>query len=156
MNKRVGSSPTLGTTNKILKKEWLLIQWPFFLLACKLNKLVNGNKIQKVELKGDNYTLYWDSLDRSGKPIQKSPECRQMENTFPELAGGYHLPKYAKVIGVADPSSGGDISDPFRPKYAVELQLLDENGNEDKSVPIYPAVPLPVSSTGSQEGFCIS
>ncbi|MFY1028384.1 hypothetical protein ACE4RU_11930, partial [Actinobacillus seminis] len=77
---------------------------------------------------------------------------RQIEKHFPELAGGYHLPKYAKVVGVADPSSGGDISDPFRPKYAVELQLLDEDGNDDKSIPVYPAVPLPVTSTGSQSG----
>lgn len=93
-----------------------------------------------------------------GKPQQrgaanpKSPERRQLEKICPEIAGGYHLPKYAKVVGVADPSNGGDISDPFRPKYAVELQLLDEHGNEDKSIPVYPAVPLPVTSTGSQGG----
>ncbi|MGC6345436.1 hypothetical protein ACMXY9_11795, partial [Pasteurella multocida] len=46
----------------------------------------------------------------------------------------------------------GDISDPFRPKYAVELQLLDEHGEVDQAVPVYPAVPLPVTSTGSQGG----
>lgn len=120
--------------------------------AIRPGALINGNKIQKVELRGDDYVLYWDTLDQHGKPAQKSPERRQMEKTFPELAGGYHLPKYAKVVGIADPSTGGDISDPFRPKYAVELQLLDENGNVDTSVPIYPAVPLPVTSTGSQGG----
>ncbi len=114
--------------------------------------MINGNKIKTVELAGDDYILTWDSLDKNGKPLQKTPERRQIEKHFPELAGGYHLPKYAKVVGVADPSSGGDISDPFRPKYAVELQLLDENGDEDKSVPVYPAVPLPVTSTGSQGG----
>lgn len=114
--------------------------------------VVNGNKIQKVILKGDDYVLMWESLDSNGTPRQKSPEHRQIEQAYPELAGGYHLPKYAKVVGIADPSTGGDISDPFRPKYAVELQLLDENGNEDKTVPIYPAVPLPVTSTASQGG----
>lgn len=120
--------------------------------AIRPGAIINGNKIQKVELHGDDYVLSWENLDKDGKPEQKSPERRQMEKTFPELAGGYHLPKYAKVVGIADPSSGGDISDPFRPKYAVELQLLDENGNEDKTVPVYPAVPLPVTSTGSQGG----
>jgi len=84
-----------------------------------------------VQLKGDDYVLTWESLDKDGKPAQKSPERRQIEKTFPELAGGYHLPRYAKVVGVADPSGAGDISDPFRPKYAVELQLLDEHGEVD-------------------------
>lgn len=120
--------------------------------AIRPGTVINRNKIKSVELRGDDYILTWETLDKQGKPLQKSPERRQMEKTFPELAGGYHLPKYAKVVGVADPSGGGDISDPFRPKYAVELQLLDENGNEDVSVPIYPAVPLPVTSTGSQGG----
>lgn len=114
--------------------------------------MINGNKITKVELSGDINVLFWENLDQVGKPLEKSPEQRQMEKCFPELAGGYHLPKYAKIIGVADPSGGGDISDPFRPKYAVELQILDENGNEDSTVPVYPAVPLPVTSTGSQGG----
>ena len=120
--------------------------------AIRPGALINGKKIKSVTLAGDDYTLEWDDLDKNGQPVQKSPERRQIEKTFPELAGGYHLPKYAKVVGVADPSGGGDISDPFRPKYAVELQLLDENGNEDKTVPVYPAVPLPVTSTGSQGG----
>ncbi|HGO5853294.1 TPA: hypothetical protein ACK3JH_000130 [Mannheimia haemolytica] len=120
--------------------------------AIRPGAVINGNRIKKVELHGDDYILSWDTLDSNGKPVQKTPERRQMENVFPELAGGYHLPKYAKVVGVADPSGGGDISDPFRPKYAVELQLLDEDGNDDINTPVYPAVPLPVTSTGSQSG----
>ncbi|WP_424408117.1 hypothetical protein [Pasteurella sp. PK-2025] len=120
--------------------------------AIRPGAVINGNKIKTVQLKGDDYILTWDSLDKDGKPLQKSPERRQMEKTFPELAGGYHLPRYAKVVGVADPSGAGDISDPFRPKYAVELQLLDEHGEVDQTVPVYPAVPLPVTSTGSQGG----
>lgn len=120
--------------------------------AIRPGAMINGNRIKKVELRGDDYILSWDNLDENSKPLQKTPEQRQIENAFPELAGGYHLPKYAKVVGIADPSKGGDISDPFRPKYAVELQLLDEDGNEDKNTPVYPAVPLPVTSTGSQGG----
>lgn len=114
--------------------------------------LVNGKRIQRVRLNGDAYVLEWDDLNSDGSRVQKTPEQRRIEKTFPELAGGYHLPKYAKIVAVADPSNAGDISDPFRPKYAVDIQLLDENGNEDKSVPVYPAVPLPITSAASQGG----
>lgn len=114
--------------------------------------LVNGKRIQRVRLNGDAYVLEWDELNEDGTSAQKSPERRSIEKAFPELAGGYHLPKYAKIVAIADPSNAGDISDPFRPKYAVDIQVLDENGNEDKSVPVYPAVPLPITSPSSQGG----
>lgn len=113
--------------------------------------LVNGNRITKVVLNGDRYELEWESLE-SGRPEFKSPERRKMEQEFPELAGGYHLSKFAKIVAVADPSSGGEISDPFRPKYAVDVQLLDEYGNDDTGTPVFPAVPLPVTGTSSQGG----
>ncbi|KMK50802.1 phage protein, partial [[Actinobacillus] muris] len=64
----------------------------------------------------------------------------------------YHLARYAKIVSITDPSQSGDIADPFRPKYAVDVQLLDENNQDDKSVPVFPAVPLPVTSTASQGG----
>lgn len=38
----------------------------------------------------------------------------------------------------------GNFSAPFRPRYAVDVQLLDADGNPDKDTPIYSAVPLPV------------
>lgn len=114
--------------------------------------VINGKRVHKITLEGENYLLEWQDLNQAGKPKQKSPERRAMEREFPELAGGYHLPKMAKVIGIADPSQAGDVSDPFRPKYAVDVQLLDEDGNEAGSVPIYSAVPLPVTSTASQGG----
>ncbi|MGX2949386.1 hypothetical protein ACWIUA_00560 [Ursidibacter sp. B-7004-1] len=114
--------------------------------------LVNGKRIKKVILKGDEYVLEWDDLKKDGTPKQKSPERRAVEKEFPELAGGYHLPKYAKIVAVADPANAGDISDPFRPKYAVDIQLLDENGKEDSTIPVYPAVPLPITSPSSQGG----
>lgn len=114
--------------------------------------LVNGQRITKVSLEGDDYELEWQLLNSKGKSIQKSPEKRMIEQQFPELAGGYHLSRFAKIVAVADPSNAGDVSDPFRPKYAVDVQILDEDGREDKSIPIYPAVQLPVSSTASQGG----
>lgn len=114
--------------------------------------LVNGKRIKKVTLKGDDYVLEWDDLKKDGTPKHKSPERRAMEKEFPELAGGYHLPRYAKIVAVADPANAGDISDPFRPKYAVDIQLLDEHGNNDGTIPVYPAVPLPITSPASQGG----
>lgn len=114
--------------------------------------LVNGKRIKSVTLNGDNYILAWDDLKKDGSAVQKSPERRAVEKEFPELAGGYHLPRYAKIVAVADPANAGDISDPFRPKYAVDIQVLDENGNEDKAIPVYPAVPLPITSPASQGG----
>lgn len=114
--------------------------------------LVNGHRITRVKLDGDSYELQWDDLDDNGKQKQKSADKRAIEREFPELAGGYHLPKFAKVVAVADPAQGGEISDPFRPRYAVDVQVLDEDGNEDTTIPIYPAVQLPVSGTGSQGG----
>lgn len=117
--------------------------------------LVNGKRIKTVELNGDNYFLEWEELDENGKPIQKNADRRQIEKEFPELAGGYHLPKRGKIVAIADPSSAGDLNNPFRPKYAAEVQLLDENGNEDTTVPVYSAVPLPITSPSSQGGdFC--
>lgn len=113
--------------------------------------LVNGKRIVKVKMQNESYVLEWDNLDKNGKALQKSPQRRAMEKEFPELAGGYHLPKMAKVIGIADPSQAGDVSDPFRPKYAVDVQLISDN-QEGGGVPIYSAVPLPVTSTASQGG----
>ena len=114
--------------------------------------LVNGHRITRVKLDGDSYELQWDDIDDNGKVKQKSADKRAIEREFPELAGGYHLPKFAKVVAVADPAQGGEISDPFRPRYAVDVQILDEDGNEDTTIPVYPAVQLPVSGTGSQGG----
>lgn len=108
--------------------------------------LVNGKRITKVILKGSSYELEWEENGI------KSPERQKIEKEFPELAGGYHLSKFAKIIAVADPAEGGEISDPFRPKYAVDVQLLDEHGNEDISTPVFSAVPLPVPATASQGG----
>ncbi|MFU2081982.1 hypothetical protein ACLQ9N_05140 [Gallibacterium anatis] len=119
--------------------------------AIRPGAIINNQVISKTELVGDELVLYWRESDSNGKPERKSPGRNMIEKEFPELAGGYHLPRLARVVGVADASSGGDISDPFRPKYAVEVQLLDENGNDEK-VGVYSAVPLPVTSTGSQGG----
>ncbi len=70
---------------------------------------------------------------------------------FPELSGGYHLPRYAEVLAVADAPAAGDLADDFRPRYAVDLQVLNEHGAADPAVPVLYAVPLPVAVCGGAE-----
>ena len=107
---------------------------------------INGKKVSIVNLIDDNITITFE--DKAG---QKSAARRQIEKEFPELADGYHLSKMAKVVAISDETNLGDISTPFRPKYAVNVQLLDENGKESKT-PVYKAVPLPVTNIGSEGG----
>lgn len=115
---------------------------------------VNGKRLNQVRLENDNMTLSWVPRNKAtGKPLQKAPIQRQMESAFPELASGLHLPKMARVEAPSEDVSSGDISDQFRPRYAVDLQLLDADGNPATDTPIYPAVPLPVPMAGSESGM---
>lgn len=107
---------------------------------------INGKKVSIVNLIDDNMTITFE--DKAG---QKSATRRQIEKEFPELADGYHLSKMAKVVAISDETNLGDISTPFRPKYAVNVQLLDESGKESKT-PVYKAVPLPVTNIGAEGG----
>lgn len=63
---------------------------------------------------------------------------------FPELSGGLHLDRYARVTAIADSSGNGASSERFRPRLAVDLQILDPDLEPDPAFPPYTAVPLPV------------
>ena len=78
---------------------------------------------------------------------------RSVERQFPELTGGYHLPRFARVIGVADAPASAGICDDFRPRFAVDLELLDENDEPDPALPLLAGVPLPLSVGGDEMGF---
>ncbi|HEM7948198.1 TPA: hypothetical protein U2L40_001778 [Citrobacter koseri] len=115
---------------------------------------VNGQRLNQVRLNNDDMTITWQPRNKStGQPLQKSPIQRQIESVYPELASGLHLPKLARVEAPSEDVSGGNIADPFRPRYAVDLQLLDENGSPAANTPLYPAVPLPVPMAGSESGM---
>ena len=107
---------------------------------------INDKKVSIVNLINDNMTITFES-----QPGKKSAARRQIEKEFPELADGYHLSKKAKVVSIPDETNLGDISTDFRPKYAVNVQLLDENGKETDT-PVYKAVPLPITNIGSEGG----
>ncbi len=115
---------------------------------------VNGQRLSQVRLENDDMAITWQPRNKAtGQPLQKSPIKRQIESAYPELASGFHLPKIARVEAHSEDVSGGNIADPFRPRYAVDLQLLDEDGKALANTPVYSAVPLPVPMAGSESGM---
>lgn len=78
---------------------------------------------------------------------------RSVERQFPELTGGYHLPRFARVVGVADAPVGAGICDDFRPRFAVDLELLGEDDEPDPDLPVLAGVPLPMPMGGDEMGF---
>ncbi|MFK7605575.1 MULTISPECIES: hypothetical protein [unclassified Pseudomonas] len=78
---------------------------------------------------------------------------RSVERQFPELSGGYHLPRFARVVAVADAPSGAGICDDFRPRYAVDIQVLLPDGEPDPDLPMLDGVPLPLPTGGEEMGI---
>lgn len=115
---------------------------------------LNGERVTKVHLQNDTMAVTWTPRNRTtGKALQKTPAQRQIESHYPELASGLHLPKFARVMNPVEGVKSGNFSDPFRPRYAVDVQLLDADGNPDKETPVYSAVPLPVPMAGNDSGM---
>lgn len=115
---------------------------------------MNGERITKIHLTNDTMNVTWTPRNKaSGQPLQKPPVLRQIESHFPELASGLHLPKFARVIAPTEAVKSGNFSDPFRPRYAVDVQLLDADGKPDAKTPAYSAVPLPVPMAGNDSGM---
>lgn len=121
--------------------------------AIRPGVIVNGRRITQIRVDNDEMSLTWTPSDSSGHPLQKSPEQRQIDKFYPELSAGLHLPRQARVMGPTDTAALGDHADPFRPRYAVNLQLLDENGAPAANTPIYHAVPLPVPMATAEGGM---
>lgn len=78
---------------------------------------------------------------------------RIVERRFPELAGAYHLPRFARVLAVADPPAGAGLCDDFRPRYAVDLEVLGPDGEVAADLPHLLGVALPVPGGGAEMGF---
>lgn len=115
---------------------------------------MNGERITKVHLTNDTMSITWTPRNKAtGQPLQKSPAQRQIESHYPELASGLHLPKLARVVAPTEAVNSGNFSDPFRPRYAVDVQLLDADGKPDAQTPVYSAVPLPVPMAGNDSGM---
>lgn len=78
---------------------------------------------------------------------------RSVERQFPELTGGYHLPRFARIVAVADAPAGAGICDDFRPRYAVDIEVLGPDGEPDTKLPILAGVPLPLPTGGEEMGI---
>ncbi|MGY4028288.1 hypothetical protein ACW5WQ_20485, partial [Aeromonas rivuli] len=117
--------------------------------AMRPGATVNGKRVTRVRLKGDEMTL---TTTTPGKAV-KSTERRKIEGEFPELADKMHLPKFGRVEAISDQATAGQLNDPFRPRFAVDVQLLGEDGQADDATPLYRAVPLPVMFGGPEQGL---
>ena len=78
---------------------------------------------------------------------------RSVERQFPELTGGYHLPRFAKVMAVADAPANAGLCDDFRPRFSVDLQVMGPDGEIDTTLPVLSGVPLPMPVGGDEMGF---
>ncbi|WP_296592611.1 hypothetical protein [Methylophaga sp.] len=77
---------------------------------------------------------------------------RMISKLFPELTAGYHLPIFGEVVGVREFPQEGDLCEEFRPRYAVDVQVLTENGDPDTTKPVLRDVMLSVPMVGQERG----
>lgn len=111
-------------------------------------RVMNDKRVNRVDLIQDEMTAYWKT-----EQSEVSPKKRETLQNFPELAAGFHLPKFGRVEVVRDTATAGQVADPFRPRFAVDVQVLDENLNPDINVPVYRSIPLPVHMSGHESGL---
>ncbi|WP_416777200.1 hypothetical protein ACNFJN_02360 [Xenorhabdus budapestensis] len=111
--------------------------------------VVNQQRLSKVNLNNENMTITWLP---NGQQENRTPAQRQIDAAYPELSAGTHLPKFARIEAHTENTTSGDMADPFRPRYAVDVQLLDDNG-KDAAAPVYRAVPLSLPMAGNESGM---
>jgi hypothetical protein len=78
---------------------------------------------------------------------------RAVERQFPELTGGYHLPRFARVTAVADAPADAGLCDDFRPRYAVDIVVLGPDDEPDPTMLPLTGVPLPLPTGGEEMGI---
>lgn len=78
---------------------------------------------------------------------------RAVERQFPELTGGYHLPRLGRVVAVPDAPDAPGLCDDFRPRFGVDVEVLSPDGEPDPDLPILHSLPLPAPNGGQEAGF---
>lgn len=78
---------------------------------------------------------------------------RSVERQFPELTGGYHLPRFGRVVAVPDAPAAPGLCDDFRPRFGVDVEVLLPDGEPDPALPILTGLPLPVPMGGQEAGM---
>jgi len=78
---------------------------------------------------------------------------RVVDRQYPELTGGYHLPRFARVVAIPDPPTNAGLCDDFRPRFAADLEVLGPDGEPDTALPRLHGVPLPLPMGGESMGI---
>ena len=78
---------------------------------------------------------------------------RSVERQFPELTGGYHLPRFGRVVAVPDAPAAPGLCDDFRPRFGVDVEVLLPDGEPDPALPILTGLPLPAPMGGQEAGM---
>lgn len=78
---------------------------------------------------------------------------RAVERQFPEITGGYHLPRFGRVVAVPDAPQTQGLCDDFRPRFGVDVQILLPDGEPDPALPILNSLPLPAPMGGQEAGM---
>ncbi|MGB4488666.1 MAG: hypothetical protein WBI95_24650 [Pseudomonas veronii] len=78
---------------------------------------------------------------------------RSVERQFPELGGGYHLPRFGRVVAVPDAPAAPGLCDDFRPRFGVDVEVLLPDGEPDPNLPILTSLPLPAPMGGQEAGM---
>jgi len=78
---------------------------------------------------------------------------RSVARQFPELSGGYHLPRFGRVVAVPDAPTAPGLCDDFRPRFGVDVEVLLADGEPDPDLPILEGLPLPAPMGGQEAGM---
>ncbi|CAI8949928.1 Gp5 domain-containing protein [Pseudomonas sp. IT-P44] len=78
---------------------------------------------------------------------------RAVDRQFPELSGGYHLPRFGRVVAVPDAPAAPGLCDDFRPRFGVDVEVLLPDGEPDPALPILHSLPLPAPMGGQEAGM---
>lgn len=78
---------------------------------------------------------------------------RTVERRFPELSGGYHLPRFGRVVAVSDAPAAQALCDDFRPRFGVDVEVLLPDGEPDPALPLLTSLPLPAPMGGQERGM---
>ena len=78
---------------------------------------------------------------------------RSVERQFPELTGGYYLPRFGRVVAVPDAPAAPGLCDDFRPRFGVDVEVLLPDGEPDPALPILTGLPLPAPMGGQEAGM---
>ncbi|SDQ55189.1 hypothetical protein SAMN05216487_2465 [Pseudomonas sp. UC 17F4] len=78
---------------------------------------------------------------------------RAVERQFPEITGGYHLPRFGRVVAVPDAPAAPGLCDDFRPRFGVDVQVLLPDGEPDPALPVFNSLPLPAPMGGQEAGM---